>query len=394
MEGEAEMTYTIGSLFSGYGGLDMGVQLALGPARTAWVSDIEPGPCALLAHHWPDAPNLGDITTVDWTQVEPVDVIAGGSPCQDLSTAGRRAGMKPGTRSGLWESMFHAITTIRPHLVVWENVRGALSAGAFSLIESREGRVGDPADGPVLRALGRVLGDLASIGYDAQWVGLRASDVGAPHQRYRVFVAAHPQGDTWWLQHRDGATAGDAHGETLWVESIDVGGGRSAHEFGGAGEDPVRLLPTPTTQDTDPPCVSQLDRNTVPLNTLVTLLPTHRCDNNENRQSSGYGQNLGNALAESHGFGAYSGAVRRWEQVTRPAPNPTESSAGGSDRLSPAFVEWMMGLTAGWVTDVGITRTQQLRALGNGVVPQQASTAIRLMRDREWQIQRYGEVAA
>lgn len=136
------MTYTIGSLFSGAGGLDMGVQMTLGPADLKWVSDVEPGPCTLLAHHWPDAPNLGDISTVDWGQVEPVDVITGGSPCQDLSLAGARAGMKPGTRSGLWESMFRAISIIRPHLVVWENVRGAFSAPAFSLMESREGRVG------------------------------------------------------------------------------------------------------------------------------------------------------------------------------------------------------------------------------------------------------------
>ena len=111
-------------------------------SHTAWVSDIEPGPCNILAHHHPDIPNLGDITQVDWTQVEPVDIITGGSPCQDLSLSGRRAGMRPGTRSGLWESMLTAIATIRPRLVVWENVRGAYSAEAFSLMESREGHLG------------------------------------------------------------------------------------------------------------------------------------------------------------------------------------------------------------------------------------------------------------
>ena len=87
------------------------------------MSDIEPGPQAILAHHHPDVPNLGDITRIDWTQVEPVDVICGGSPCTDLSLAGARAGMSKDTRSGLWESMFHAITAIRPRLVVWENVQ-------------------------------------------------------------------------------------------------------------------------------------------------------------------------------------------------------------------------------------------------------------------------------
>ena len=99
----------LGSLFSGYGGLDLGVQAALGTMETAWVSDIEPGPSTILTSRFPDSPNLGDITQIDWTSVEPVDVIAGGSPCTDLSLAGARAGMKPGTRSELWESIFTAL---------------------------------------------------------------------------------------------------------------------------------------------------------------------------------------------------------------------------------------------------------------------------------------------
>ena len=125
----------VGSLFAGYGGLDLAVGL-LGPASTAWVADIEPGPRKTLAHRFPDAPNLGDVTTVDWGRVEPVDIIVGGSPCQDLSTAGRRAGMRPGTRSGLWESMAAAIHRLTPPVVIWENVAGALSAPAWSRSES------------------------------------------------------------------------------------------------------------------------------------------------------------------------------------------------------------------------------------------------------------------
>jgi site-specific DNA-cytosine methylase len=74
----------IGSLFSGYGGLEQGVQAVLG-GSTAWVSDIDKGACKILAHRYPDAPNLGDISKVDWSQVEPVDVLTGGFPCQDVS---------------------------------------------------------------------------------------------------------------------------------------------------------------------------------------------------------------------------------------------------------------------------------------------------------------------
>src|SRR5690606_5671077 len=98
---------TIGALFVGYGGLEMAVQEVLG-ASPAWVSEIEPGPSRILAKRCPGVPNLGDVTAVDWADVELVDIITGGSPCQDLSHAGRRAGMRAGTRSGLWASMCDA----------------------------------------------------------------------------------------------------------------------------------------------------------------------------------------------------------------------------------------------------------------------------------------------
>ena len=153
------MTLTIGSLFAGFGGLDMAVEEAFG-ARTAWVSEIDPGACKVLAYRYPDAPNLGDVTRIDWATVPPVDIITGGSPCQDLSTAGRRAGMTDGTRSNLWVAMREAIAHLRPRFVVWENVRGALSADAHSDLEPCPGCVGDGGGEPALRALGRVLGDL------------------------------------------------------------------------------------------------------------------------------------------------------------------------------------------------------------------------------------------
>ena len=102
---------THGSLFAGMGGLDLAIADVFG-AETAWVSDVDPGANAILAHRYPDAPNLGDITKVDWATVEPVHIISGGSPCQDLSMAGRRAGMTDGTRSNLWVSMREAIAVL------------------------------------------------------------------------------------------------------------------------------------------------------------------------------------------------------------------------------------------------------------------------------------------
>ena len=195
----------LGSLFSGFGGLDLAIESVFG-ARTVWVSDVESGPRKVLAHRYPDVPNLGDITTVDWTRVEPVDIIAGGSPCQDISSAGRMAGMREGTRSNLWVEMREAIRVLQPTYVIWENVYAARSTAAASAMESDPRLLGDhPSGQPVLRALGRVLGDLASLGFDAEWhsllagckrhsVGTCSECVGAPHGRARFFVlAAHPE---------------------------------------------------------------------------------------------------------------------------------------------------------------------------------------------------------
>lgn len=358
---------SIGSLFTGYGGLDMAARMALDPdARVAWTSDVEPGPCKLAEARWPGTPNLGDITQVDWSQVEPVDIICGGSPCQDLSLAGKRAGMASGTRSGLWESMFEAIKTLRPRLVVWENVKGALTSGAFSLVESEQRLLGNRADRPLLRAAGRVVGDLAGLGYDAQWCTIRASDVGAPHQRERLFVVSHPAGEPWEL--RGIAASGEA---AL---------GRALGESGRSDRAPGELIPTPTASDHK--AGHHQDGTGMSMSQAVQMLPTPQATN-ATASSAGYGANLHEVARgmETGVFGAYGQAIARWERVLgRPAPSPTVAPAreGGRARLSTKFVEWLMGLPEGHVTgeDLGLTREQQLRLLGNGVVPQQGAAAI------------------
>lgn len=183
----------IGSLFSGYGGLDLAVTNVTG-AEVAWHCEWEDAPSKILDAHFPGIPNYKDVTQVDFTQVEPVDILTGGFPCQDLSLAGKRKGLKDGTRSGLWSEFARAIETLNPRLVVIENVRGLLSASATNPeLEHCSWCMGETGDGePALRALGAVLGDLADIGYDAKWQGVRASDAGAPHNRFRVFIIAYP----------------------------------------------------------------------------------------------------------------------------------------------------------------------------------------------------------
>ena len=395
-----------GSLFSGYGGIDRAIADVFG-AETAWVSDVDPGANRILAHRYPDAPNLGDITKVDWSAVEPVHIISGGSPCPDLSLAGRRAGMTEGTRSNLWVSMREAIAVLKPTYVVWENVRGAMSAKADSGLEHCPGCMGDPGDEKRhLRALGRVLGDLADLGYDAQWHGLRAADVGACHGRWRVFVLAYTNEQRHERQR--GARGG-------WARPAN-----------GSGE-AIALLPTPRATDGTKGGPNQRGSSgdlMLP-SAVVQLLPTPRATNNENRQSEDrYGPTLGMALGTTPGYehrllpppsvadslggherrggkrgdelllkglakdanrwGDYAEAIARHEQVFgRPAPDPTEPGPKGNPRLSARFVEWMMMLPAGWVTDVpGVTRNQAIKALGNGVVPPQAAAALRLMLDR------------
>lgn len=326
----------IGSLFSGYGGLDAGVRTVLG-GSVAWHSDIDPGAARILAHRYPGVPNLGDITAVDWSAAEPVDVLTGGFPCQDVSIAGRRAGIRPDTRSGLWEHFGYAIDRLRPGLVVIENVRGLLSADAHHPghgdLEPCDWCVGD-AGGRPLRALGAVLGQLADLGYDASWQGLRASDVGAPHGRFRLFVIAYPRGEASDL--RCGPEAGSARRGRM-RPGLDHSGGHSV---------------------TDPDS-SGLERR--------RIHPERGCE-------------LPSRPGGLVDWGPYAAAIARWERLTRPAPSPTEPNRAGAPRLAPAFAEWMMGLPAGWVTAVpGLNRAAQLKALGNGVVPQQAAAALRLL---------------
>ena len=182
----------IGSLFSGYGGLDLAVSKVTG-AKVVWHAEWEDAPSAILEKNFPGVPNFKDVTKVDWSSVEPVDILTGGFPCQDLSLAGKRAGMKDGTRSGLWSEFYKAIDIIRPKLVVIENVRGLLSAKADSGVEYPDEILADFGPKPVLTAIQAVLGDLADIGYDCKWTGIRAADAGAPHNRFRIFIIGYPR---------------------------------------------------------------------------------------------------------------------------------------------------------------------------------------------------------
>ncbi|KOG26806.1 DNA cytosine methyltransferase [Streptomyces viridochromogenes] len=156
-------------LCAGYGGLGAAVA-PLVNGRLAYVAESAPGPSAVLAERYPDAPNLGDIRDIDWVQlVGLIDVITAGFPCQDISIAGNRVGIR-GARSGVWVHVAEAVRIVRPRFVFLENVSNLRTRG-----------------------LEVVVSDLAEIGYSARWVCVRASEAGAPHLRDRWFCIATPE---------------------------------------------------------------------------------------------------------------------------------------------------------------------------------------------------------
>ena len=187
------MTLKIGSLFSGYGGLDLAATMVTG-AEVAWHCEWDDAPSKILEKQFPGVPNYRDVSQVDWTQVEPIDILTGGFPCQDLSLAGKRAGLKDGTRSGLWSEYYKAVSILKPRLVIIENVRGILSATADSSVVYSDEILASANGRPILRAIAAVCADLAEIGYDTKWTTIRAADAGAAHNRARVFIIAFPKG--------------------------------------------------------------------------------------------------------------------------------------------------------------------------------------------------------
>ncbi|WP_020135101.1 DNA cytosine methyltransferase [Streptomyces sp. 351MFTsu5.1] len=454
----------IGSLFTGTGALDLAV-MDVYDAEVIWHSQYEPPDkkgredknqyaAKILARHWPTVPNLGDITKVDWQAVldehGPIDILTGGFPCQDVSSAGRRVGLAPDSRSGLWTHMARAVAILQPRLVIIENVEGLLSAPAASDMEPCAYCVGDGRSEPLLRACGAVLGDLASLGLDAEWGRFGADEVGAPHRRRRIIIRAWPaHADTANLGHerfgiargrgngpadRDLAAA-DTAGHKGWVgdrNDVRVGCGADGREpAAGRSEalaDTSSLIPgddreLPAGRD----AVQRGVRDDAPrCGSTATDANDER--SGEERQGAHliHGQRQaqrrrtvqqprtdgdreagdGGAAGEPTGgrqtaarqqadrrtvldlrdgdpdldWGDYEPAIRRWERVLgRPAPWPTDLLG----RLSPVFTEWLMGLPDGWVTDTpGLTRAAMLRALGNGVVRQQAAAALRELHQR------------
>ena len=162
-------TWTVGSCFAGIGGFELGLQWAFDDYgidhKVKWQIEKNAFCQRILKKHWPNAKIYDDITTTK--EIEPIDILIGGFPCQDISTAGKQKGIEHGEKSSLWFEMLRIIGDIRPRIVVLENVPNIIRLGGS-----------------------KVIGGLAAIGYDSEWTTISAAQFGAPHLRKRWFCVA------------------------------------------------------------------------------------------------------------------------------------------------------------------------------------------------------------
>lgn len=331
-----------GSLFAGIGGLELGLEWS-GIGRTVWQVESDPWCRSVLARHWPDAERYDDVCTVGAANLARVDLICGGFPCQDVSYAGSRGGLDS-DRSGLWTEYARIVRELRPEWVVVENVPGLLTLG-----------------------FGRVLGDLAEAGFDAWWFCLRASDVGAPHRRERLFVVAHSdsvgQQAGWPNGNVDDAAPRERgvdprHLQATTLASLsnlaDADGGRREGERGGGILDGER--------------------------------PSLRC-----HADGRDGANVADSASErreGRRASASEGRARSLVGGRGRIATTTEPGMGGGAHGLPARVDrWPSGPTEPqheWepprTVEAAHQRAKRLRGLGNAVCPQQAQVVGEVIR--------------
>ncbi len=329
---------THGSLFAGIGGFDLGFERA--GIRTIWQVEIDAYCRRLLAKNFPLAVRFDDIRTVCGIQhAHPcpgrmrhltwVDIISGGFPCQDISNAGKRAGID-GERSGLWSEFARIIRELRPRYVVVENVAALLGRG-----------------------MERVLGDLAACGYDAEWQSIRASDVGAPHRRERIWIVAYPSGISSESRRRVGDMgSAEAEGigeasqrERIWNAADDCGSDvpDTAHAEVRTGHEEIRAR----------------------TGTAIPIGPGNI------RPSLAYAQQ--SRLERYSGDGAQR-AERPQPQrpISAPRVFHTTDDSENSDgiRRGDSAGQWRAEPDVGRVAHGISSRVDRLRGLGNAVVPQ------------------------
>lgn len=280
----------IGSLCTGYGGLDLAVEAHFN-AETIWCAEFDKYASQVIEKRF-NIPNYGDIKSINWSELEPVDILTAGYPCQPFSHAGERKGTDDPRH--IFPYIVKAISTIRPEWVILENVRGHLTLG-----------------------FKEVLAELTHLGYDVKWGIVRASDAGAPHKRERLFIVANSNSNARSQSRR---TIGSLY--------------RSARKI-----------------------INWSNRNVH--GSSATIISDSY---DEYKPHDWKMQKLGRRFTS------------RREMHLQTAPTPLVDG-----KLNAKFVEYMMGLPVGWVTDCGLSNAQTLKMLGNGVVPQQAELALEIL---------------
>ena len=323
----------VGSLFTGIGGLDLGLERA--GMTVIWQSEIDPYASRVLKKHYPHVPNLGDITEIDWSTVERPDLICGGFPCQPFSQAGSRKGADDPRH--LWPHFARCLRLVRPEWALLENVPGLLTLG-----------------------FGEVAADLADLGYDLEWECIPAAAVGAPHLRYRIFVVAHTGRGRHEPQPR--SVSGDASRSD---------GAQLGHQPGGSGTD-VAHTASPGLEARDG---NGLRAGPRPEPGRVA------CPRGENvADTDGPGSQGRQLLPERAGQrAARTSSVADTDEVGRRGRRRAWGNDSGRPEPEDSRGHWSVEPDVGRVANGVPRRVDRLRCLGNAVVPQVAELVGRMI---------------
>lgn len=341
---------TVGSLFTGIGGLDLALEHF--GHRVIWQAESDGYARAVLAKHWPAVKCFEDVREIDATSPPP-DIICGGFPCQDISNAGKRVGID-GERSGLWSEFARIIREVRPRFVFVENV-AALA----------------------VRGLDRVLGDLAALGFDAEWDVLRAADVGAPHLRARIFILAYANSVHSWLQpgRRPGTGGSDPSvaaddGARRHVANASCGGQRQGEWDVCPGQPDADRRRTP---------LADADEHGLAIEWRAQRERGEARIEDPSRNVAD-GRRCAGALADANGA--------RWGSEARVAIARERSEEAGQGeaqhrgRARCLGGHWAVEPQVGRVAHGVPRRVDRLRCLGNAVVWQQAAFAFETLTAR------------
>ncbi len=341
---------TVLSLCAGYGGLDLGFHRAFPGARTVCYVENEIPAAAILAHNiekgrLDDAPIWSDLKTFDPRPFRGrADAILGGYPCQPFSVAGQRRGTEDPRH--LWPYIARIVETIQPRICVFENVRGHVRLG-----------------------LSEVLGELGELGYRVRAGIFSAAEVGAPHRRERVFILAYSEG---WRRE---AWRAESEGRERERAPIERSPGNMEHAS--------RI--TKREQDDETTTEPRQDARTMPGRGRASL--AHRIG--EGLQ--GHARDGAGSLRQERKVSESDRSVSKdgllWPSRPGEPQHEWEEPRTVDRKLNPSWVAQLMGLPSDWVEVEGLTREMKLRALGNGVVPQQAELAIRTLRAEPLQSQ-------